>query len=72
MIPSALFSFLQAKVSVTATVFFSFSQWSLTRATVFFAGGKGFEVAVWIFPAALHGFNALPLHELGENLKLQL
>lgn len=58
----ALFSFLQRIVSATTSVFFSFSQWSLIKATVFFVDGKGFEVAFRIFPAALHGFNALPLH----------
>lgn len=35
-------------------------------------GGRGFEVAFRIFPAALEGFNGLPLHQLVENLKLQL
>lgn len=57
-----LFSFLQSTVSVTTSVLLSFSRWSLTRAAVFFVDGKGFEVAFRIFPAALHGFNALPLH----------
>lgn len=53
-------------------VFFSFSQWSLARVTVIFVDGKGFVVAFRIFPTGLHGFNALPLHRLVENLKLQL
>lgn len=68
----ALFSFLQRIVSVTTSVFFSFSRWSLARVTVIFVDGKGFVVAFRIFPTGLHGFNALPLHWLVENLKLQL
>lgn len=68
----ALFSFLQRIVSVTVSVFFSFSQWSLARVTVIFVDGRGFVVAFRIFTTGLHGFSVLPLHRLVENLKLQL
>lgn len=63
-----LFPFLQRIVSVTASVFFSFSQWSLARVAVVFVDEKGFVVAFRILPAGLHGFSALPLCWLVENL----